>query len=200
MRELVAATANRKKLEEIREIMKSLRYEISSLADLGEVPKIVENGRTFKENAIKKALIIARFTGKLTIGEDSGLCVNALDGRPGVHSARFSGKDKNDDKNNRKVLSLLEGLPMKKRRAHYCCAVALADADGLVGVVEGKCFGYIAREPAGTGGFGYDPIFIVPAYRKTFGQLSSSVKHRLSHRSKALAKAHKLLQKYIEKP
>ncbi len=199
MRELIVATANRKKLGEIREIMKDLGYAISSLADLGKVPKIVENGRTFKENAAKKALTIARFTGKLTMGEDSGLCVNALDGKPGVYSARFSGKDKNDDKNNRKVLALLDGVPMKKRRAHYCCAVALADSDGLVGVAEGKCFGHISREPAGTGGFGYDPIFIVPGYRKTFGQLGPAIKHRLSHRSKALAKAHKLLQKYIEK-
>lgn len=199
MKQLIVATANKKKLQEIKEIMADLDYRIISLADLDSVPRIIENGKTFKANAVKKAMTIARATGLLTMGEDSGLCVNALGGKPGVYSARFSGKDKNDEKNNQKVLNLLSGVPLKKRRAHYCCAVALADTNGLVGVVEGKCFGLIAAEPAGNAGFGYDPLFLIPKYNKTFGQLGVQIKHRMSHRFKALEKTRKLLEKYIEK-
>jgi len=133
------------------------------------------------------------------MGEDSGLCINALGGAPGVKSARFSGPGKSDEKNNQKVLRLLEGLPMKKRRAHYICAIALADPCGLIGVVEGRCSGFIAYAPSGNAGFGYDPIFLVPGYGKTFGQLGLGVKHAISHRSRALKKFHALLEKYIEK-
>ncbi|HOU36472.1 MAG TPA: XTP/dITP diphosphatase [Candidatus Omnitrophota bacterium] len=197
-RELIVATKNKKKLQEIKEIFKDLRFHIVSLADFPRVPRIVENGSTFKANAAKKALAAARFYGKLAMGEDSGLCVNALGGAPGVRSARFSGAEKSDAKNNRKVLRLLEGLPMKKRAAHYSCAVALADPSGLIGVVEGRCSGFIAYAPAGTAGFGYDPIFLVPGYGRTFGQLGTRLKHSMSHRSRAMKKFHALLEKYIE--
>jgi XTP/dITP diphosphohydrolase len=121
-----------------------------------------------------------------------------LDGAPGVKSARFSGADKSDEKNNRKLLRLLQGLPMKDRRAHYACAVALADASGLIGVVEGRCSGRIAYEPAGTAGFGYDPLFMIPQYKKTFGQLGTEIKHTMSHRYRALKKIRRLIEKYIE--
>jgi XTP/dITP diphosphohydrolase len=196
--ELVVATKNKKKLGEIRDLLKKYKVTVSSLADYPGAPRIVENGKTFAANAAKKALVISRFTGKLTLGEDSGLCVNALGGAPGVYSSRFSGKDKNDAKNNRRVLDLLKGLPASKRRAHYTCAVALADASGLIAVVEGKCYGRIGFELQGTSGFGYDPLFILPAYNKTFAQLGLSIKHRLSHRFRALEKAKKIIQKYIE--
>jgi len=197
--ELIVATKNKKKLQEIKDILKSLKLRISSLADIGINPKIVENGKTFKENAAKKAIKVARITGALSLGEDSGLCVEALKGAPGIYSARFSGKDKDDAQNNAKLLMLLNGLPLKKRKAHYVCAVALADKEGLVGVVEGRCNGLIGFELKGSRGFGYDPLFVIPEFRKTFAELGPRIKHRMSHRYFALEKARKIIKKYIEK-
>jgi len=196
--ELVVATKNKKKLKEIRQILKDLNLKIFSLQDYPLRPRIIENGRTFKDNAIKKAVKIAHFTGKLTLGEDSGICVNALGDKPGVYSSRFSGRDKSDIKNNLKLLKLLEGLPLNKRKAYYSCAVALADKNGLIGIVEGRCNGFIGFALKGHFGFGYDPLFIVPKYKKTFAQLGPRIKHKISHRYHALEKAKKILQKYIE--
>jgi len=196
--ELLVATKNKKKLKEIKAILKGLDLKMTSLVDYKRLPLIRENGKTFKENAVKKAVKIARSTKRLCLGEDSGLCVNALGGKPGIYSSRFSGKDKNDLKNNLKLLKLLGRLPLHKRRAHYSCAVALADRRGLIGVVEGSCYGIIGFEQKGHFGFGYDPLFIVPKYGKTFGELKPGVKHKMSHRFRALKKVRKLLQKYIE--
>lgn len=193
--ELLVATKNKKKLEEIREILQGINLKIISLADYPKTPRIIENGSTFKDNAIKKAVKIARFSKKLTLGEDSGLCVDALGGKPGVYSSRFAGKDKSDLKNNLKLLKLLQGLPVKKRKAHYICAVALADKDGLVGVAKGRCDGLIGFKMQGHFGFGYDPLFIIPKYKKTFAQLGPKIKHRMSHRYRALEKAGKIIQK-----
>jgi XTP/dITP diphosphohydrolase len=198
-KKLVVATQNRKKLEEIKEILKDLDLTMVSLADYPQAPRIKENGSTFKENAIKKALKIAKFTGELTLGEDSGLCVQALGGAPGVRSARFSGRDKNDEKNNSKLLRMLLKVPLKKRSAYYACAVALADKNGLIGVVEGRCRGKISFVPQGYFGFGYDPLFLIPKYKKTFAQLGAAVKHRMSHRFRALAKARKTLAAYFKR-
>ncbi len=196
--ELLVATKNKKKLEEIREILKGLDLEILSLADYPNAPRIIENGRTFGENAVKKAVKIAKFTGQLTMGEDSGLCVDALKGKPGVYSSRFSGKGKSDRQNNLKLLKLLEGLPQNKRKAHYFCAVALADKSGLVGVVEGKCSGFIGFIEKGNFGFGYDPLFVIPEYKKTFAQLGPAIKHKMSHRFRALEKAKAILATYLK--
>ncbi|MBU0503932.1 MAG: RdgB/HAM1 family non-canonical purine NTP pyrophosphatase [Candidatus Omnitrophota bacterium] len=198
MKELVIATQNKKKLEEIREILKGLDLKITSLVDYSFAPKIVENGVTFRDNAIKKALKISRFNGKLTLGEDSGLCINALGGKPGVYSARFSGKNKSDALNNQKVLKLLGNLPLSKRRAHYSCAVAIADAGKLIGSVECRCFGRIGFKPRGDYGFGYDPVFIIPKYKKTFAQLGPKIKHKMSHRYLALKKAEKIIAGYLK--
>lgn len=197
--ELVVATKNKKKLEEIKEILKGLNLKIFSLADYPRAPRIIENGRTFRANAIKKAVKIAKFTGKLTMGEDSGLCVDALKGKPGVYSSRFSGKDKSEQKNNLKVLSLLEGLPINKRRAHYFCAVAIADKNGLAGVVEGGCSGFIGFGLKGRFGFGYDPLFVIPKYKKTFAELGARIKHKMSHRFRALEKAKTVLATYLKR-
>lgn len=196
--ELLVATKNRKKLQEIKEILKGIDLDIISLKDCGRTPRVIENGKTFKENAVKKALKVAQFSGKLTLGEDSGLCVDALGGRPGVYSSRFSGKNKSDAQNNKKLLAALKELPINKRGANYACAVALADKDGLIGVVEGKCSGVIGLELKGSHGFGYDPLFVIPKYKKTFAQLDEKIKHRMSHRYHALRKAKKILLKYIE--
>ncbi len=197
--ELVVATKNKKKLQEIKDILLGLRLKVTSLSDYPNSPRIIENGKTFKANAVKKALKIGIRLHKLTMGEDSGLCVNALGAKPGIYSSRFSGKNKSDAQNNAKLLRLLQGLPMNKRMAHYTCAVALADGKKLVAVAEGKCFGLIARELRGSQGFGYDPLFIVPGYKKTFGELGEGIKHRMSHRFKALKQLRKILEKYIEK-
>ena len=198
MKELVVATKNKKKLCEIREILKGLNLKITSLADYSNAPSIVENGKTFKENAIKKAIKIAHFSKKLTLGEDSGLCVDALGGKPGIYSSRFAGKDKNDLKNNLKLLKLLEGLPLNKRKAHYICAVALANKNGLVKAVEGRCLGFVSFNLKGRFGFGYDPLFIIPKHKKTFAQLGPRIKHKMSHRYHALSKAKMIIQKCIE--
>ena len=199
MKQLVVATKNKKKLEEIKDILKIRNLKLLSLDVYQDVPPVLENGRSFQENAIKKAVKLARFTGQFCLGEDSGLCVDALGGRPGIYSARFSGKDKNDAKNNLKLLRLLKDLPAKKRKARYVCAVALADKYGLIGVVEGDCSGSIAFVPKGQAGFGYDPLFYIPKHKKTFAQLGEKIKHKMSHRFYALKKAKKVIEKYIEK-
>lgn len=197
--EIVIATKNKKKLEEIKEILKDLSLKIYSLDDFCNFPRIIEDGKTFRENAIKKAVKIAKFTKKLTLGEDSGLEVFILGGKPGIYSSTFAGKNKNDLKNNLKLLKLLEGLPLYKRRARYICSIALADKDRLLGVVEGKCSGFIGFELKGDFGFGYDPLFIIPKYQKTFAELGSKIKNKMSHRYRALKKARKIITSYFKK-
>ena len=199
MMQLVVATRNKKKLSEIKEILKDLDLKLLSWDSYKLAPQVVEDGKTFKANAIKKAVKLARFTGTFCLGEDSGLCVDVLAGAPGIRSARFSGKEKSDLKNNLKLLKLLAGLPLQKRKAHYVCAVALADKKGLIGVVEGRCSGLIALASGGSAGFGYDPLFYIPKYKKTFAQLGEKIKHRMSHRYHALEKAKRIIQKYIVK-
>lgn len=194
---LVVASRNQKKIKEIREILKGVRVKITPLGDYPHAPYITENGKTFKQNAIKKAIRVARFTKVLTLGEDSGLEVVALDGKPGVYSSRFSGKDKNDLKNNLKLLRLLGKLPLAKRKARYVCSVALADKNGLIGVVEGYCLGLIGLQLRGSFGFGYDPLFIIPKYKKTFAQLGLRIKNKMSHRLHALNKAKRIIQEYL---
>ena len=199
MQQLVVGTKNKKKLSEIKDILKGMHLKLLSLDAYKNVPQVLENGKTFQENAVKKAVKLARFTGQLCLGEDSGLCVDALAGAPGIYSARFSGRDKSDIKNNLKLLKLLKDLPVAQRKAYYVCAVALADKHGLIGVVEGNCSGLIAFEPKGSTGFGYDPVFYIPKYKRTFAQLGEKIKHRMSHRYYALKKAKRIIQKYIVK-
>jgi len=197
--ELVVATKNKKKLREIRELLKKRNLKMTSLSDYPAAPRIIENGRTFKENAIKKAVKISCYTGSLTLGEDSGLCIEALNGAPGIRSSRFSGKNKSDLQNNFKVLKLMSGLPLRQRKAYYVCAVALADNGRLVSVKEGRCYGVIGLRQKGSHGFGYDPLFIIPRYNKTFAQLGERVKHKISHRYRAIERMRELIKKHIEK-
>ncbi|MCH7696217.1 MAG: non-canonical purine NTP pyrophosphatase, partial [Proteobacteria bacterium] len=133
----------------------------------------------------------------LTLAEDSGLCCDALEGAPGIFSARFSGADKSDRENNLKLLRLLEKVPDNCRGAHFKSAVAVAEPHRVIGVVEGEVHGFVNREPRGTNGFGYDPVFYYPPYEKCFGEVESGMKHKVSHRSQALAKAKELLHKYF---
>jgi XTP/dITP diphosphohydrolase len=196
---LVVATKNKKKLKEIKEILKIKGLKLVSLADYAKTPKIIENGKSFKENAIKKAVKTARFLKALTLGEDSGLEVEALGGKPGIYSSRFSGKDKSDLKNNLKLLRLLKGVPPARRRARYVCAIALADEYGLIATVEGTCSGRIGFEQKGSSGFGYDPLFVIPGFKKTFAELGGRVKHRMSHRFRAIKKLNGPLCGYLKK-
>ena len=195
--ELVVATRNKKKLKEIKDLLGDTGIKILSLKDIPSAPSIVEDGETFIQNAIKKAATIAQFTKKLTLGEDSGLEVNALGNKPGVYSARFSGADATDKKNNLKLLRLLRGVSLKKRAARYVCAIALADKNGLIFTGEGKCRGLIGFKSRGISGFGYDPLFTIAKYNKTFAQLGLKIKNQMSHRAKALKKLDRFIKKYL---
>ena len=197
MRTLVVATKNAKKLHELKRYLKSVKADVVSLESFSDVPRIVENGHTFRANAVKKAVTISRFVKGLALGDDSGLCINALKGEPGVRSSRFAGPSKSDRANNRKVLHLLRNVPVVKRQAAFVCAVAIADNGCVVHFIEQKCRGTIAFEAKGKYGFGYDPLFLAPGHKKTFGQLGLKVKDRMSHRSKALKKARAFLKRYL---
>ena len=196
-RTLVIATKNAKKLHELKRYLRSVSADVISLEGFDKTPRIVENGRTFRENAAKKALIISKFVKGLAIGDDSGLAVKALGWDPGIRSSRFAGPAKSDKANNRKVLKLLERVPLRKRQAKFVCAVAIADNGKIIRLIEEDCKGLIAFEEKGPYGFGYDPMFLIPKYGKTFGQLGLKVKDRMSHRSKALKKARAFLRKYL---
>jgi XTP/dITP diphosphohydrolase len=198
MLELLIATKNKGKMREIRELLKDFKLKITSLEDYPDMPVIEEDGKTFAQNALKKAVTIAMYTGKLTLGEDSGIEVKALDNQPGIYSARFSGPNATDEKNNQKMLRLLKGKPMSKRRARYRCFAALVDRRGIIDVVSGSCSGLITTKYQGTNGFGYDSLFLIPKYNKTFGELDPSIKAKISHRAKAFQKIKKSLQKYLK--
>lgn len=192
---LVIATKNEKKLHELKRYLKGISYKVLSLKDFKAVPRIIENGDTFKKNAVKKAVKISKFVDGLAIADDSGLAVKALGGSPGVRSSRFAGPRKKDKDNNAKLLKLLEGVPIKKRQAKFICAVAIAYKGRVLKTIEEDCRGLIAFEASGRYGFGYDPLFLIPKYNKTFGELGLKVKDKMSHRSKALKKARKFFIK-----
>jgi XTP/dITP diphosphohydrolase len=186
---LVVGTRNPKKREEILEILNDLPIEIRDLSAFPGAPDVVEDGNTFEANARKKASELARHLHHWVLGEDSGLVVPALGGRPGVYSARYAGKQGDDAANNRKLLAELAPFPDDRRAAYYVCTAALADPSGEVrAVVEGRCHGIIVKDYRGSGGFGYDPLFLIPEYHKTFGELSARAKHAISHRARALAR------------
>lgn len=198
MQELLIATKNKGKLREIKELLADLDLKITSLADYSNLPTIVEDADSFSGNAVKKALTIARHTNKLVMGEDSGLEVRALNNRPGVYSARFAGEEAGDAENNDKLLQELKNVPPSRRQARYRCFAALAGPNGVVGIVDGRCAGVIAERRKGTNGFGYDPLFLIPRYGKTFGELNPVIKAKISHRARALRKFRKLLKDHLD--
>jgi XTP/dITP diphosphohydrolase len=192
---LVLATRNVKKRGEIEEILGDLGLDLQDLSRYPNAPEVVEDGTTFEANARKKASATALAVGQWVLGEDSGLVVPGLNGRPGVYSARYAGKHGDDAANNTRLLAELAPLPSDRRAAHYVCTAALAGPDGQVhAVVEGQCHGIIIPEYRGQGGFGYDPLFLIPEYHQTFGQLSARVKHALSHRARALERLRPVLR------
>lgn len=186
---LVLGTRNRKKREEIVELLCDLPIVFGDLNDFPYVAEVDETGDTFEANARLKAEAVARATNCWTLAEDSGLVVPGLNGRPGVFSARYAGPQCDDEANNTRLLAELAPLPADRRAAYYVCVAALADPEGQTRAVsEGRCHGEIAAERRGTNGFGYDPLFLIPEFHRTFGELSARVKHALSHRARALAR------------
>lgn len=203
MLKIVLATRNNGKIEEIKTILQDSNLkgavEITSLLDYPDIPEIIEDGKTFAENARKKAIAVARYTGLTAIADDSGLEVEALGGAPGVWSARFAGEGATDADNIRKLLGLLNRIPDEKRGARFVCVIALATPEGQMSLVEGECRGMITNDARGTSGFGYDPVFLVPSYGKTFAELGAGVKNKISHRAIALGKLFSLLEGLIRR-
>lgn len=188
--EMIAATNNSHKLEEIKEILTVLDWEIFSLADVGINIDIPETGKTFEENALIKAREICKLTGQVSIADDSGLEVKALKGRPGVFSARYAGVDgeDKDSANNAKLLEELKDVPWDKRDARFCSVIAIVYPDGNEITARGYINGRIGYEAKGNNGFGYDPIFIIDGLDKTMAELSMEEKNKISHRANALRK------------
>src|SRR5436305_767129 len=195
---LVVGTRNVKKRQEILEILHDLVIEVRDLTGYPDAPEVEEDGKTFEENARKKAVTLAQHLKEWVLGEDSGLVVPALNGEPGVYSARYAGDAHDDAANNEKLLRELANRPDDQHAAYYVCTAALADPSGEVkAVVEGRCHGVIIKEYRGAGGFGSDPLFLIPEYHQTFGELSARVKHALSHRGRALAQLRPLIRKLL---
>ena len=191
---LVLATGNRHKIREMREILKDMReIEFLSLVQFPQLPELVESGSTLRENAIQKACRAVEFTHCLSLAEDTGLEIDALGGRPGVRSARFAGDQASYEQNIEKVLSLMRQIPSERRGGRFRSVVAIAEPRGDVHIFEGICEGRITTERRGKGGFGYDPIFEVAGFGKTFAEMEPDQKNRISHRALALQKAKVLL-------
>jgi len=184
IKEVVLATGNKGKVKEFSNLLEGVFGEIISLSDLGSPPEVIEDGLTFRDNALKKAREIAQYSGKLTLADDSGLEVDALNGRPGIYSTRYSGEDATNKMNIVKLLAELGHNP--NRKARFVCVLALVDPNGEELVVEGFCEGVILDEPRGEGGFGYDPVFYLPDRRKTMAELEPELKNTISHRANAL--------------
>jgi len=184
--ELVVATRNAGKLKEIRRLLESHGIRVRGLEEFPGVPDVVEDGKTFAENAIKKAEAVAQFTSLPCLADDSGLVVDALQGRPGVHSARFSGAEADDQSNNRKLLYEMAAVPEIRRQASFCCVMALCMPGQSPRLFQGRVNGAILEREQGAGGFGYDPLFWLPGYNCTMAELPLDTKNQVSHRGQAL--------------
>lgn len=198
-RNIVLASGNKHKVEEIRDILKGLPFNILSkdevnLRDLD----VEEDGDTLEENALKKAKEIAKYVEAIVIADDTGLFVDKLGGKPGVHSARYAGENANYKDNNSKLLKELDGIPLEERTARFETVIAIVMEDKSYRTVKGQCRGKIALSHKGEGGFGYDPLFIVDGYDKTFAELGNDIKNKISHRANALESLKIELQSLIE--
>ncbi|HHU70201.1 MAG TPA: XTP/dITP diphosphatase [Thermoanaerobacterales bacterium] len=194
---IVVASRNKGKLIEIKEMLKDTDIEVVSVDDFYGIPRLVEDGQTFEENALCKARAISQILNMTALADDSGLEVDFLKGLPGVKSARFAGEHANDEENNKKLLRLLEGVPFEDRKARFRCVIAMVCSDGREYKTEGFCDGYITLEPRGSNGFGYDPIFWIPEFNMTFGEMEPGIKNNISHRAKALSEMVKIIKREI---
>jgi len=195
--EIVLGTRNHGKIAEFRSLFRGMPTRLLSFYDLPEMPAVQENGRTFQENAEKKARTIARKTRRVAVSDDSGLEVDALGGEPGVFSARFSGENATDRENTRRVLRLMESVPWEARDARFVCVICIADPRGNTSCATGVCQGRISFEMRGTHGFGYDPIFIPEGYTLTMAELGPEVKNRISHRALAMQQFRPMLEGFV---
>ena len=189
------ATRNPDKGRELSALLGDLGISIRTLAEFPDAPEVVEDGETCEANAIKKAVTVARVTGLPAVADDTGLMVEALGGRPGVHAARYAGEGATYEENCRKLLHELAGVPRERRGARFVTVAVIADPKGKVEVVQGVLDGLITEAPAGAKGFGYDPVFFVPELGKTLAQLTPEEKNCISHRARAFAKIKELLAK-----
>ncbi|MBE3036571.1 MAG: XTP/dITP diphosphatase [Candidatus Atribacteria bacterium] len=185
MLEILIATNNFGKVKEINDILDSPEIKILTMKDFPHLPKIEEDGKTYQENAFKKARKISEYTGKICLADDSGLEIDYLKGKPGIYSSRWGNSD---EERINKVLKLLENVPINKRKAKFVCVAILVFPDGKIYTVKEECKGSIEFMPKGEHGFGYDPIFLVPEYDKTFAELGDKIKNQISHRGKAMRK------------
>ncbi len=195
MEQLIIASQNEGKIKEFRTLFQSLNIEVLSLNDVfTSIPEVVEDGDTFEANARKKAETILELVHRPVIADDSGLVIDALEGRPGVYSARYAGEPSDDRRNYEKVLKEMEGIPQEKRSARFVAVLALARPNEKTEFFHGTCEGSIAFEAKGSHGFGYDPIFLPQGESRTMAELSEEEKHAISHRGMALRKLHQFLQ------
>ena len=194
MQKIVFASKNDGKIEEIKAMLEGLRVVLSSLSDYKDIPDIVEDGKTFLDNALKKARIVSEFTGEIALADDSGLEVDCLGGEPGIYSSRYAGENATDESNMQKLLENLRGVPSPKRGASFRCVLVLYQPDGAFESFEGELRGQIHDKPAGERGFGYDPVFFLPERGMTVAQLLPEVKNTISHRAQAFHKLKKSLE------
>ncbi|MCW7754517.1 XTP/dITP diphosphatase [Desulfobotulus sp. H1] len=192
---LVLATGNPGKTREIMSMLEGFPVDIKNLSDFGPIPEIVEDGESFDANAYKKAALTARYLGLATLADDSGLVVEALGGKPGVHSARYAGEGANDGENNAKLLAAMEGKI--SRKAAFECVISIAVPTGQALTYEGRCEGEILHAPVGQKGFGYDPLFFCPELGKSFGEADMEEKSRVSHRGRALGEVRSEFEKIL---
>ncbi|OGS22944.1 MAG: non-canonical purine NTP pyrophosphatase, RdgB/HAM1 family [Elusimicrobia bacterium RIFOXYA2_FULL_39_19] len=200
---LVIATNNKDKLKEIKDIISAMnlpeKVQVLSLPDYKNVPEVIEDGATLEANAIKKAQTIADFTGEIALADDTGLEVDALNGAPGVYSARFAGPGCNYKDNNKKLLTELQTYPDNKRIARFRCVIAVVVPGGKTYTAEGAVNGFIAKEMRGTDGFGYDPLFMITGLNKTYAELNLEEKNKISHRAIAVKKSKDILLELFSK-
>ncbi|MEK7848972.1 MAG: RdgB/HAM1 family non-canonical purine NTP pyrophosphatase [Chloroflexota bacterium] len=197
---LLVATFNQAKARELAQLLSDLPGELVTPREVGITTAPPEEGNTLEDNAVAKALYYHRLSGLLTLAEDSGLEVDALGGEPGVRSARFAGEGASDEDNIRLLLERLRGVPGERRQARFRCVMAVAAGGATVELFRGECEGIIAERPRGKGGFGYDPVFLVPELGKTFAQLPPGLKNRLSHRGRAARLAASFLRQLLAEP
>ncbi len=194
MLEILIATNNLGKVKEIKDILDSPEIKILTMKDFPPLPKIEEDGKTYQENAFKKARKVSEYTGKICLADDSGLEIDYLKGKPGIYSSRWGNSD---EERINKVLRLLENVPKNKRNAKFVCVVVLVFTDGKIYMVKEECKGSIIFNPKGEQGFGYDPIFLVPEYDKTFAELGDKIKNQISHRGKAMRRMINIINELI---
>jgi XTP/dITP diphosphohydrolase len=194
MLEILIATNNLGKVKEIKDILDSPEIKILTMKDFPPLPKIEEDGKTYQENAFKKARKISEYTGKICLADDSGLEIDYLKGKPGIYSSRWGNSD---EERINKVLRLLENVPKNKRNAKFVCVVVLVFPNGKIYMVKEECKGSITFNPKGGHGFGYDPIFFVPEYDKTFAELGGKIKNQISHRGKAMRRMINIINELV---